>query len=299
MPLTVTVVTPVFNGALFIEATIQSVLAQTYPHIEYMIVDGGSTDGTVEIARRYGDRLKLISEPDQGQSDAINKGWRNASGDVLAWLCADDLYESDTVATAVRCLEAHPETDWVYGSGRSLDALGRTRPYRHPIEPWNYSRLLGVHNIIIQPSVFMRRSVFERYGELSIDLHFAMDYEYWLRIGRSSPGLFCPSVRVQVKRYASAKTQSGGLKRLNEVMGVVKRYGRGELPSGYRHEWITANARIVLASLRYGRWAELKAALQNIGRYPRAIPRGLLKLALSTLPAPIDRQLRRLFVRTR
>ena len=298
MLLTVTIVTPVFNGGPFIESAIRSVLAQTYPYIEYIIMDGASTDDTVAIAERFDKHLAVISEPDKGQSDAINKGWLRASGDVLAWLCADDLYEPNTVEIAVKALTANPDARWVYGSGKSLDAEGRPRPFRHPVEPWNYERLIGTHNYIIQPSVFIRNSTVQQYGELRSDLHYTMDYEYWLRIGRVNPGLFCPDVRVMAKRYASAKTHSGGIRRLDELMQLMTDYGRTDLPSGYRHEWVTAYTRAGLSALLRGQWKSASELLSQLGRYPSAIPRGVLKAALEQLPPSVDRHLRQWFLRS-
>jgi len=189
----VTVVTPCFNSAAFIEDTIRSVLGQTYQPIEYIVMDGGSTDGTVDIVRRYADRLILISEPDQGQSDAINKGWRMARGDILAWLNADDLYFPDTVQHAVEYLAANRDVAWIYGLPEMLDPAGNTFPFRHPVaRHWDYQRLLNRHNYICQPTVFLRRSVVEECGYLREDLHYIMDYEYWLRIGQKWFSRFAP-----------------------------------------------------------------------------------------------------------
>ncbi|WP_322508462.1 glycosyltransferase family 2 protein, partial [Anaerolinea sp.] len=122
----VNIVTPSFNQARFLEETMLSVLHQDYPHIEYIVVDGGSTDGSVDIIRRYADRLAWwVSEPDRGQTDAINKGFAHAHGEILAWLNSDDTYQPGAVRAAVEALEKHPEAAMVYGDAHYIDENGR------------------------------------------------------------------------------------------------------------------------------------------------------------------------------
>jgi glycosyltransferase involved in cell wall biosynthesis len=294
----VTVVTPCYNSARFIEETIQSVLAQTYPHIEYIIMDGGSTDGTVAIAQRYADRLTLISERDRGQTHAINKGWQRAQGQILAWLNADDLYYPDTVANAVSALEAHPEVGWVYGSGVMLDANGQPMPFRHPVQPWNYTGLVRDNCYIIQPTVFLRREVYEDAGPLDESLHYTMDYEYWLRIGQKHAGLFVPEVRAAVKIFRETKTRSGGYRRLVEIEAVLRHYGAAEFPRGMRHEWVMGCAVQLAAHIRRGEWRAVPETVRQLLRYPRALPRGLAKTLFDALiPPKLETRIRQRFVR--
>ncbi len=120
----VTVVTPSFNQGRFIRPTIRSVLEQDYPHVEYRVIDGGSTDDTHEVLRSYGDRLAWFSEPDDGQTDAILKGFGRSSGEILTWLNADDVYLPNAISRAVEELRRHPETGLVYGRGVILDEDG-------------------------------------------------------------------------------------------------------------------------------------------------------------------------------
>lgn len=294
----VTVVTPCYNSARFIEETIQSVLAQTYPRLEYIIMDGGSTDGTVEIAQRYADRLTLISEQDRGQTHAINKGWARAQGQILAWLNADDLYYPDTVATAVAALEAHPEVGWVYGKPDVLDADGNPMPYRAPAFAWDYQLLLDYGCFITQPTVFIRRDVYETCGPLDEDLHYGMDYEYWLRIGQRYTPLYLPEIKVAVKIYRETKTSSGGLRRLREYQRLLARYGGYALPSSMHHEWVMGTMRELADHVRKGQVKALPEDLRNLFRYPKALPRGLAKSLFDAfIPPALETRIRQRFVR--
>lgn len=279
----VTIIMPVYNSAAFIEDSIRSVLDQTYPNIEFIVMDGGSTDGTVEIAQRYADQLTLISEPDNGQSDAINKGWRRATGDILAWLNADDLYYPDTVATAVEYLENHPQTMWLYGQADLLDADGQPGHYNYPIFPWDYEKLLTFGCFITQPTVFLRREVIAQFGYLDESLHFGLDYEYWLRIGKAFPAAYVPDVRVQVKIFRETKSRSGGYKRMQEIEQIIKSYGGTTLPQTMRHQWVEAMLD--------------RGDLIRLWRFPRHVPRGTAKWLLrKTMPVSVEQRLRRWFV---
>ncbi len=294
----VTIVTPCYNSAQFIEETVQSVLAQTYAHIEYIVMDGGSADGTREILERYADRLTFISEPDNGQSDAINKGWRMAKGDILAWLNADDLYLPDTVEKAVAHIEQFPGTHWVYGYSETLNADGRPHPFRHPVCEWDYHKLLNQNDYVIQPTVFLRRAVVEEMGYLREDLHYMMDYEYWLRIGKQYPGKLVPEIRVLVKRYRATKTVSGGLQRLEEMESMLRSFGAEGFPSGIRHEWVEEHLRELGRQLRHGKWTTAWNSFKALLRFPAAIPRGIVKLFIRiVLPEKVETLLRQWFVR--
>ncbi len=280
----VSIIAPVYNSAAFIEESIQSVLNQTYSNIEYIIMDGGSTDGTVEIAQRYGDRLTIISEPDNGQSDAINKGWKRATGDILAWLNADDLYYPDTVEKAVAHFQANPQTMWLYGLASFLDENGEPGHYRYPTFPWDYDKLLTFGDYIVQPTVFLRREVIEQFGYLDESLHFGMDYEYWLRIGKTYPADYVPAVRAKVKIFQETKSRSGGYKRMQELETMLKRYGVTELPQVLRHQWVEAMLD--------------ERDFRRIWRYPRYVLRGSAKWLLrKTMPKQVEKQLRKWFVK--
>lgn len=293
----VTVVIPTYNSARFIRDVLASVLAQTYPNIEIIVMDGASKDGTADIAREVAPNAIVISEPDRGQTHAINKGWTMAKGDILTWLCADDGYYPDTVANAVSYLEANPDAMWVYGLGDHLDESGAPSPMRHPVIEWNYEKLRDWTNFIIQPATFLRREIVEQKGMPDEDLHYIMDYEYWLRIGKEFPGHFVPSIRVWIKDYRETKTRSGRAKRLLEVRDMSLAYGGNHLPSMMRWEWTEAYFFEFINHLKRRQFARSLADVREILRYPTTIPRAIFKGAVNLIPPSLEARLRRLLIR--
>lgn len=180
----VSIVTPSFNQGPFIEETIRSVLLQGYPNLEYIIMDGGSSDDSVDIIRKYEDHLDhWTSEPDRGQADAINKGLCRATGDILGWLNSDDTLEPDTVTRAVAYLASTPEVDVVYGTAFHIDSQSNLIASRAPKAFQDF----GLHSIldeckVTQPGAFWRRRIQERVGLLDETLHYVLDYELWVRM---------------------------------------------------------------------------------------------------------------------
>lgn len=178
-----TVITPSYNQAAFIERTLRSVLDQGYAELEYLVVDGGSTDGSVDIIRRYADRLAWwVSEPDSGQTDALNKALARATGDVIAYINSDDVYLPGAFATAMSALERNPDARWVVGACRFEGDAGFTTELWRP-EPPSGPRPLWILGPwgAPQPSTFWRREVFDELGPFREDLHFAFDTEHNLR----------------------------------------------------------------------------------------------------------------------
>jgi len=201
----VSVVTPSFNKGPYIEETIRSILEQTYPNIEYIIIDGGSTDGTLDILKKYGDRISWISEPDRGQSDAINKGWKKTKGEIIAYLNADDTYPRDAVETAVAYLNEHPDVGLVYGDGILTD---ETRKFLSVYRAGEFSlkELIYCRDNILQPALFLRRGVYEKIGGIDESLHLAMDLDYWIRAGLHFRIAYLPHVLATAKIYGDAKS---------------------------------------------------------------------------------------------
>ena len=188
----VSIITPSFNQGRFLETTIRSVLAQDYPRIEYIVIDGGSTDGSQEIIRRYENRLaSWASERDRGQADAINKGLRQATGDLVAWLNSDDVYLPGTVRAAVETAARNPDCGMVYGDGLMVDEALRL------LDPHRYRTLSALDllsfEVLLQPTVFMRRQILEEVGYLNEGYHLILDHELWLRIAGRARLVHVPS----------------------------------------------------------------------------------------------------------
>jgi len=199
-----TVITPSYNQAKYVRRTIESVLSQDVPGLQYLVNDGASTDGTAAILREYAGRLTAVSEPDAGQADAVNKGFERAAGSVLGWLNSDDVYYSGACARVLEVFERHRDIDVVYGEADHIDEADRViEPYA--VEPFDYERLKSVC-FLCQPAVFFRRSVVERYGPLRRSLRYCMDYEYWLRILVEHPPYLLRVKLAGSRLHAETKT---------------------------------------------------------------------------------------------
>ena len=204
-PPLVSIITPSFNKGPFIEETIMSIRNQTYKNIEHIVIDGGSTDETITILKQYNTDLAWISEPDTGQSDAINKGWRRAKGEIIAYLNADDTYVPDAVEVAVKYFEKNPDTFMVYGDGITSDEQGNNRLPFHCGE-FVMKDLVFCRDNIFQPSVFLRKVVFDTVGDVDEKLHLAMDLDYWLRISLIYRIGYLPQPLSVAKIYQDAKS---------------------------------------------------------------------------------------------
>ncbi|MGH2395642.1 MAG: glycosyltransferase family 2 protein [bacterium] len=212
----VSIVTPSFNQGRFIAETIDSVLSQDYPHVEYQVIDGNSTDATLEILRRYDGRLSWVSEPDRGQSHAINKGWRRSRGEIIAWLNADDLYRPGAIRRVVEFFRAHPHVDLVYGDCEYIGERGEV-VRRYPLRQVNWAELImSPYTMIAQPAAFLRRGVLETVGYLNETLHYAMDLEYWMRVAIRHHIACLPEYLAAFRFHAVQKSGSQQLARLSD-----------------------------------------------------------------------------------
>ncbi len=224
----ISVVIPSYNQAAYLAATLESVCAQDHPDIEVLVFDGGSTDGSVEILRGWtmpagGKPIRWVSRPDAGQADAINQGLRASTGEVLAYLNSDDVYYPGALSTAAAYFHSHPDCPALYGQAHHLYADGSIME-TYPTEPWDYERLLDIC-YLCQPAVFWRRGVMERFGVFDDELHYGLDYEYWLRVGRDTPfhylaGHFLAGSRL----HEDTKTLSQRVPFHLELAKVIKKY---------------------------------------------------------------------------
>jgi len=206
MPPLVSIVTPSYNQAGFLTETIQSVLTQDYPNFEYFIVDGGSTDGSVEIIKQFKDKLAWwVSEPDLGQADAINKGFSHAHGEIFAWLNSDDTYQPGAISQAVESLLAFPGAALVYGDANLIDEQGNIIG-RFPSRPTDLHKLLrGSVHIPQQTTFFWSRS-WEQVGPLDPTFHMAMDYELWVRLAKHASLIYVPRLWANFRLHNAGKS---------------------------------------------------------------------------------------------
>ena len=220
----VSIVVPSFNQGQFIEDTLISILGQDYPRLEVLVMDGGSTDSTLEILGRYKNRIQYISEPDEGQSSAINKGFRLARGEIVGWLNSDDLYMfRNTISQAVASFSHSSRPDIVFGDYIRINEANRFLRAYHTWRNFNFNRLLrGCY--ISQPTVFFR-SVVIKNEQLDESLHFGMDMEYWLRLGKAGYSFKHLGRIVAAERiHANAKTVARLNESVRESIALCKKH---------------------------------------------------------------------------
>ena len=219
----VSIVMPSLNQGRFIAQSIESALAQDFPSVELIVVDGGSSDETLAILKSFGARLKWISEKDDGQSQAVNKGWRMARGEILGWLNADDLLAPDATRRAVDALDSDRALAGVYGDCVYVDEAGAELG-KFPSEDFDYEKLvLRAEDFIPQPGVFLRRAWLERADMLDENLHFVMDYDLWLRLGMFAPLKFLRGETARARLHRSAKTLASAPRFGDELASIFSR----------------------------------------------------------------------------
>jgi len=263
----IAIVTPSFNQAPFLEETIRSVLLQGYPDLEYIVIDGGSTDGSVEIIHRYARWLAFwTSEPDRGQSDAINKGWRRATGDILAYLNSDDTYLPDALRLVAETFTQNPSLGLVYGRACVIDAQSRVLRERR-VRQASLAEVLRWSPSLPQPSTFMRRTAVESVGLFNTNLHYTMDYELSLRVGLRYEMRFIPYPLATMREHAAAKTARDPLQHVEEGMDVAENFFTQPLPAHLavlKHKTLaTFCLRKARALSRLGLGAEARAAIRQ------------------------------------
>jgi glycosyltransferase involved in cell wall biosynthesis len=232
----VSIVTPSYNQGRFLRRTIDSVLSQDYPRIEYFVFDGGSSDGSVDILRTFGDRFLWRSQRDRGQTDAINQGLQRARGDILAYLNSDDVLLPGAITSVVEHFRTNPAWDLLYGNAYHIDqhdgVLGG-----YPTAPYEFARLLQ-SCCICQPAAFWRRRIADRVGLFDDSLHYAMDYEYWMRIDRAGGVLtHVPDFLACSRLYPETKTLSARMQVYHEILEVSRRHAPDASFSQYYAYW--------------------------------------------------------------
>ncbi len=229
----VSIVTPSFQQARFLRETIESVAAQGRSDIEHIVIDGGSTDGSVEILASYGDRLRWVSEPDQGQADALNKGFRMARGRILAWINSDDILLPGAVDAAVEAFQSDPHLGLVHGHGYSIDSVGNHIQAFSYIEPFNLQRLLYFGDTVLQQSAFFSREALDAVGGLDAGLRWTLDWDLFIRIGMRFPVRTLPVEMGAIRIHPDAKTSTGGFQRLAEIERMLARHTFGQRTPAY------------------------------------------------------------------
>lgn len=229
----ISIITPSYNQVQFIERTIKSVLQQAGDfELEYIIIDGGSTDGSVEIIQRYAaqdSRIQWVSEPDAGQSDAINKGLRRSTGEVVAYLNSDDLYLPGALAAVVAEFSAKPDCAWAYGQCQIINEQdqeirsGITNYKRFFERRYSYGKLLA-ENFISQPATFWRRRMIEEVGYFTTENHYVMDYEYWLKLGLNAQPRYLAKPLAAFRFYFTSKSGAHFHEQFQQELQLAKQY---------------------------------------------------------------------------
>jgi len=228
----ISVVTPSYNQGAFLEQTIRSVLEQNYPNLEYIVIDGGSTDGSVDIIKKYADRLAYwVSEKDKGQSDALNKGFKRATGDIVAWLNSDDMHLPGALETVAKTFVDNPDVDFVFGDKLAVDENGNILRYERHTH-FSFTAFVVIGSTLSQCATFWKRALFEKYGYIDDGLQYSMDYEFFCRIGAHINAKHIRKYLAKFRWHTSSKSSTPSERQRMEHNTARDRYLRS-VCSGY------------------------------------------------------------------
>lgn len=278
----VTIVTPSLNQGAFLEDALVSVANQTYPRIEHLVIDGGSTDHTLDLLRRYESKyaLRWYSEPDTGQSDAVNKGFALAQGDIIGWLNADDVYfAQDAIEAVVNTFAEFPHASVVYGDLAFVSRAGTVFRIAPAMPQVTLARLR--YHSISQPAVFFRRRIVQEYP-LRLDLHYLLDYEYWLRLCSREVFVHLKKIVAAYRVHPGTKTFGPAHRTHTEWHKVWQEYfGIGREPTGLVGVLTTRLMALRIRLRGFGRLAEVyHAQLAFPGLLPSRFWLGIQQLLM-------------------
>lgn len=241
----ITVITPSFNQAKFIKKTIDSVLVQNYPDVEYLVYDGGSTDGTVDVLRSYGRKIRWISQKDKGQSEAINQGLKKATGEIVCFLNSDDYFTSDCLFTVGNYFKENPKSQWVTGKCKVVNSKNQeirklVTIYKNFFLKYFRNRsILQIINYISQPSTFWRKTLVEKIGLFDVTLNYSMDYDYWLKMIDKCPLYFIDKYLSCYRVHDSSKAVTSPRLQFSAEFAIVNRYTNSPLTLFFH--WVHMN----------------------------------------------------------
>jgi glycosyltransferase involved in cell wall biosynthesis len=232
-PPLISIVVPSFNQGKYIGQTIESIIGQSYPRIELIIMDAGSTDDTRDVVRKYESSIShFVSEPDRGQADAVNKGFRVAKGDICSWINSDDMYMPGAFAKAADLIGSYNELKFVYG-GSLYMCEGKSKRSAHWPPPYDAEKL-RYRDYLVQPSTFWTRALWEKTGGVDDSFQYALDWEFFVRASKICPFIRCEDYLAIIRIHPTTKTTTGGGKRHRELVRIVEMHGDEDWAAAYR-----------------------------------------------------------------
>ncbi|MCD4680447.1 MAG: glycosyltransferase [Bacteroidales bacterium] len=231
----ISIITPSYNQAAFIETTINSVLSQKGDFdLELIVVDGGSTDSTIEILEKYSKYITWVSEEDKGQAHAVNKGIAMSTGEIIGWLNSDDIYLENALQKVLKYFTLHKNCQWLFGKCKIIDSLGKdsrslnTKYKDFHLLRYRFRKLL-IENFISQPAVFFRKSLIDEVGHLNSTYHYAMDYDLWLRFGKEVDPCIINEYLSAFRKHSDSKSENSYKKQFNEEYKIAKLHTNSKL----------------------------------------------------------------------